>query len=147
MNELTRSEAKEQAKEAVDSIDSLINSSDIEDNAETWEEIEDEKLEMELFEGATMRLSEQQKPFYNIAVDLAYTMWQNDLPRAPMDHLAFDSKEKAVEKGYWPNSMDKWECREILEEMGENSESFLHYYSEAYDIVVSGMVEGMEPEE
>ncbi len=144
---ITESEAKAKAKDNATPINDLINPSDIEDNAEEWSDIDDETLEMELVESAEIILSESQQPFDSIVFDLAITFLQDDLTRAPMEDLAFDSMEKAVEKGYWPYSMDKWECREILEEMAQNHNWYWDCHSEAYNVVFGGIVEGMEPEE
>lgn len=145
MRELTKSEARKLAKENATPLNELIRPSDVQEGADSWEEIDDETIEHECFESASIILSERQEPAHSIAHDLALTLWAKDLPRAPMEDLVFTTKEKAVREGYWPNKMDKWHLREILEEMYQ-SEEYYWYYEEAREVVESGIVEGMKPE-
>lgn len=150
MNELTPKYAKRQAKEAVEhSLDGLINPSDLQENAETWDDIPEDVIKQECYEGAEIMLMENQQPWHSLVHDLAIQEWFRDMPRISMDHLATDDKELVVtEYGYWPNSMSKWEVYEILLEHtnGDTSAIPTDVVNEAVEAVEQGIVEGLRPQ-
>jgi hypothetical protein len=76
----------------------------------------------------------------------AITLYKNDLSRCKIEHLAFDDKNKALKKGFWPNKMDKFECMERLQEIFTTLEDLpVGYYNDAYDEISRGLFEGMKP--
>lgn len=146
MRELTKSEAKELAKESVEyTLSDLINPSDIDENAALWEDIDPDTLNEELWRSVEVMQSERHMPYHGIAYDLAICLWRDNLPRAPMGDLVFETQEKAVREGYWPNKMDKWQCREILESYSSDYEYFHEYLNEAWESVGAGIYEAMDP--
>jgi hypothetical protein len=82
------------------SMDSLINPSDIEKHAGSWEEVDDEKLDEELRHSVDISMTEGQ--FEEDIRHLAVIEWLQDMPRVSMDHLTFDTHDKALYEGYWP---------------------------------------------
>lgn len=134
-----RQEAYAEAFDAAHELSDLIDPSDVLEGADHWSDISDERLTQEVNECLTVARSENQ---HNGAVrDLAVTIWRGDLPRAPMDDLAFDDKETAVENGYWPNSMNKWDCEEILFEADIPADVM----QEAWETVSAGIADKTHP--
>jgi hypothetical protein len=150
MRELSRSKAREKAKEAAEPINTLVHPADIDDTAESWTEVDEETLEEELAYSAEIIMSEQQRPFHGIAHDLAMTLWTKDMSRISMEHLEYEDMETAIIKAnVWPNQMDKWEIREILEDNYPHNDDmnliYQHCYNDAYDEVFAGIIDGMQP--
>lgn len=132
-------EAYSEAYENALSLSDLISPSDVIEGADRWRDISDERLDGEVAECLTHVRSEGQ--YSGIVRDLAVKTWMGDLPRAPMEDLAFDDKRTAVENGYWPNSMNKWECEEILFEM----EIPPMVRDEAWEVVSRGVGDKLHP--
>lgn len=85
---------------------------------DAWTE---EDIKKQSYQTADIIVTESQRhhnDIFELWCDRALTLWQNDMRRISMDLLNFDDKSKAVKcHDIWPNSMDKWECRELLEEL------------------------------
>jgi len=149
MREITRTEAREKAREAATPLNKPIQPSDIDDSANSWDDIEMETLENECVRSAEIILAEEQMPFAGICHDLAMTSWTESMPRISMSHLDYEDMETAVvEANVWPNEMNKWEIREILEENYRSNDdmSVIYHecYNDAYDVVLDGIVDGMQ---
>jgi len=145
MSEITKFEARDKAHENAMSLNELIDPSDVDPNAEKWEDIDPDKLDMEIHESISVIRSENQSPYDRLAYDLAIGLWRDSMPRVPMGDMAFETEEKAVRKGYWPNKMDKWTCREILEDYSNEYEYFYEFLDEAWEYVSEGIYQGMHP--
>lgn len=110
----TESQTKELAKECTEyNLWELVG-----DEVHEWSE---SKLKDEAWKSARIILGECQHShldIYDLLTNRSLTLWQNDMGRIRMDKLNIDDKEKAVlSYDFWPNSMDKWRCREILEKV------------------------------
>ena len=145
MSEITKFEARDKACEDAMSLNELIDPSDVDPNAERWKDIDPDKLDMEIHESISVIRSENQNPFNWIAYDLAIGLWRDSMPRVSMGDMAFETEEKAVREGYWPNRMDKWEAREILESYSNEYEYFHEFLDEAWEYVSEGIYQGMHP--
>lgn len=138
---------KKQAKQAaIDqiqySMDELIDPSDIDENADNWEDIDEDTLNMEVGEGIQVMVSENQIPAIK---DLSVVLWRESLPRVPMKDLVFDDMETAVREGYWPNSMNRIEVTEILWEYFPECEHCVDLYNEAEDYLYSAIDAAYHP--
>lgn len=139
--------AREQAKRAVVeqvkySLDDLIPPSDVEDGAETWDDIDEETLRMEVGESLDHLVSEGALPAID---DLAIVLWRESLPRVPMDDLVFSDRATAVREGYWPYKMNRTEVTELLWEFADEYEWFHEYQDEAEMQLHDAMVDAMHP--
>lgn len=89
------------------------------DEMEDWS---DEKIEREAYESASITVSEANYAHSDIRQlidNRAMTMWQDDLRRLSIDVFRTDDPEKLIlAHDVWPNKMDKWQCREIIEDAG-----------------------------
>jgi hypothetical protein len=131
--------AYEEGHSHAHTLSSLIDPSDVIEGADRWSDISDERLTQEVGESVEVIMSENQ--LEGVVRELAVTLWRDDLPRVSMDDMAFESKEKAVKEGYWPNSMDKWGCKEILFEQTIPSD----VYRESQEVVEMGIIDKMHP--
>lgn len=146
MSATTRQEARQEAQEATDSFDRLINPTDIDQSADEWSDIDEQELEQEAITSVEIIRSEKQTPFDGFARDLALKLTKEALTRAPMEHLTFETKRKAVTAGYWPHSMNKWELEELIHENyeeGKLSRIYRECYQEAWDTVSAGIIDGL----
>jgi hypothetical protein len=152
--EATESQVKEIAKEAVRyQISDLINPSDIDENAETWEDIDKYTVEKECHESAEIMLKEQQGPFYGMVRDYAIILWRDGMDRINLDSdLVSDGiteRECLTVYGKWPYSMSYFEVYQVLDEY--INETHIHQipnacYNRAKETVSIGIVNGMLPD-
>lgn len=144
MNELTRSEVVRQAEEYATPLNKLIAPSDVEENADSWGEVDSETLRREISMSTDIILSERRnhRTIDTLLEDYARQLWCDSFVRVPMKHLATDCQKEAVLWGYWPYSMDKWELSSILEERNDIP---TECYDEARDAIVEGLTNGMMP--
>lgn len=134
-----RRDAYDQAFEAAHCLTDLIDPSDILEGAKRWSDIGDDRLDMEVSECLDVAQRENQ---HNGAIqDLAVTIRRGDMPRAPMEDLAFDDPREAVKEGYWPNSMTKMECEDILFETDIHHD----YTQEAWETVRAAIYDKSHP--
>lgn len=145
MREITKFEARDKAFDEATELGNLIDPSDIDPDAENWEDIDPDKLNMEIGDIVSRIRSENQSPFHGIAYDLAITLWRDSLPRVPMRDLVFETPEVAVREGYWPNKMNKWTCREILEDYSNQYDYFHEFLDESWEYVGEGIHNKMHP--
>lgn len=94
----------------------LISPDDVEEGSESWDDIDEDTLADEVSECVTVMSTEGQLD--GIRNDLAVKIHRESLTRAPMDDLVFDTMREAVRNGYWPHTMNKWECEEHIQEIG-----------------------------
>lgn len=145
MRELTETQVQEEAKHVATPISDLIGPKEVDSNATSWDEVDNELLRKEIHKSVDTILSEANYAHPKIASlidEYARTLWFQDLSRAPMEHLAFDEYSEALSNGYWPYKADKWEVMEWI----ESQEEIPHYYrTEAIEVVSIGVHKGMEP--
>lgn len=102
-----------------------------------------EKIKHEAWKSSDIMLSESphsHPKLYGVVLDRALTLWQNNMRRLNKDLLnESDDKTLLTVHDIWPNSMDKWECREILEELHER-EIPNEYWTQAQSEVSQGIV-------
>ena len=151
MSITTEHDARATAAEQTESIDMLINPSDIDEKATEWSDIDSMDLEHELAESASIMRSENQSPYQSIAEQLAIELTKDALTRAPMSDLVFDDKQTAVENGYWPYKTDKWTVEELIHESDKDPQTDLgmiyhECLNEAWNTVQAGIMDGLQPQ-
>lgn len=143
MNPMNPTQAKATAyQEAVnyaEPLDMLIHPSDVSDDANEWDDIDDETMRQEIAYSADVVMSENQLD--GVTRELAIVLWASDMPRASMADLAFDSQQEAVENGYWPHKMGWDELSGLLWEMDIPTTA----YQEASAVVTRGYCDGTNP--
>lgn len=75
--------------------------------------------------------------------DYSRIIWRDSLPRIGMQHLVYENKKAAVENGIWPNSMNKWDALEALEDLDVPDDC----WEESRQVVYSGLYDGTHPAE
>jgi len=137
---MSRQEARNEAAENAESLNRLINPSDVIDGADSWSDVPDETIERECHTSAEIMMSEKQMPFARTAHELAVSLHMEGLPRVAMEELVHETHVRALKAGVWPNECDKYEAREIIEEY-----NVIHHtaISDAAMEVQSGIVAGM----
>lgn len=131
--------------ETAEPLHKLIEASEVLEGARSWADISDERLREESGESASMFLSENRTLEGEIR-DLAAVIYRESLPRAKMDHLATDNREKAlIEWGFWPNHMDKYEALDIIHERFEDIPHYHELEDEAREVVSAGFMDGTHP--
>lgn len=141
---MSRSEAREQAAEIPDPIDTVISPSDVDDSAESWDDIDRDLLDAEILM-VVREMDIRNNPDYReIAENLALSLLMEEMPRVNMRVLVFRKPKTAVvEEQIWPGQVSVSQAKEwLLEEDAIPS----HYLNEAYDEVRLGVMEGMRPE-
>ena len=145
---VTRSEVRREAQNAAEPLDDLIRPSDVADDAETWDEVDDTMLAAELHQAVEIICSEGQYPYAALAHDLAMDMTRDTLLRVPMDDLVYDDRVEAVKNGYWPHKMNRTRVTELIEKHRHQSELaaiWVDAHRDAWDVVSEGIYEGMKP--
>jgi hypothetical protein len=137
-----RETAADIAAEQTDSLDTLVAPDDIQNGANTWDDIDSDTLEREAHESAMIMTSECQRPYDALVHDLAVVLFRNDTMRMPIRDLADHfGREGAVLEGYWPHDMNRTEVTDII----HNHHQDIHpdYWDEARQTVQGGIVEGL----
>jgi len=147
----TAKEIRDKAADEATPINRLINANDINDEAESWDEVGTDELYDALIESAEVIQSERQSPFAWYAHDLTMELTRDALIRAPMGDLSFETHEEAVKAGYWPHKVNNVEIEEYIQELNPDYDDTLHHIwteskQEAWDTVTAGIIDGMQPE-
>jgi len=144
-----RSDVRDAAEEATDSLDSLISPSDlIHSNADEWSEVTEDDLTEEIAESVSVMRSEGQRPHAGLAHDLALALCRDSLTRVPLSDLTFDDRQAAVREGYWPYDMNRTEVTERIEEthVSDGTVLWRQCETEAWDAVTAGIHDGLIPD-
>lgn len=145
----TKSEAEDQAREYATPLDQLIRPSDVQDNAEQWSDIDDDRLNAECAESAEVIAMEHRK-IRNLIQDRAFRIWTDGFRRVSESALAEDVPPVELIHVYniWPNDMDKWDVYEEAHKVFESRNYRIPHdcYDEAREEVISGLVEGTRPQ-
>lgn len=133
-----KNDGKEQAKY---SLDELNRPDEVDDEAETWEDVDKDKLRQELGEASSRFVTEQ---LDGLVTEHAIKHYLDELPRVTMDDLTYEDKEEAlVDGGIWPNEMREDDARNIL---WENQEAVTgDAFSWAHEAVSAGVFEVLNP--
>lgn len=144
MTEINRRKAEKRAEKSIQyDLSDLIDPSDVQADATTWKQVDEDTLRREIHEAVEVMLSERQQPFDSMIHDLAVVIWRDSMPRIGMNYLLDVKDERdALQQGIWPIKVDKWQAREVLEESGEPPKDA---YDTAREVVSRGMAKGLNP--
>jgi hypothetical protein len=134
-----------QVYEEAHSLPEMINCTDIDESAESWDEVSQEDITPEVKQSASVMMDENQ--FKNRAKPLALHIWIKDLNRASMADLVFDTKAEALKNGYLPSSMSWQSAESKLTEMNNAGEVNIpnSAWDEAYNVIRAAIVDKLDP--
>ena len=145
----TKSEARDQAEEYATPLDQLINPRDVQDDAESWNDIDSDLLDMECWEAAGVIATEHDE-IRNLIQDTAFRLWIEGFNRVSESALAEDVPlvELIHVYGIWPNHVDKWEMLEVAEKVFESPNYRIppDIYHDAREYVERGLMVGTLPD-
>jgi len=144
----TKQEATSMAKEYAEPLNNLIDPSDVQGNANSWDDINTDRLNQEVWESVSIIRSEH-RTVRNMIQDRAFRIWTDSLTRVSNDALSADvsDKELIFTYGVWPYKMDKWDCYEICHTVFEDPNVRIPqgYIREAEEEIMDGLYEGTMP--
>jgi len=144
----TKQEAIRTAKEYAEPLNKLINPSDVQGDVNSWDDINTDRLNEEVWESVSVMRSEHRK-VRNMIEDRAFRIWTDSLTRVSNDALSEDvSKEELIfTYGVWPYKMDKWDCYKICHTVFEDPNIRIPQwaYDEAQEDITDGLYKGTMP--
>lgn len=144
----TASDARNDARQYATPLDQLINADDVDPNADSWEEVDPETLERELWETTEILISQHDEPKW-LVKDHAFRLWYDGMRRLPRDVLADVSDHELVHVyNVQPNDMDKYEWFDIAHRVFEDPNVRIprDCIEKAREVVQRGLFEGSKPE-
>jgi len=144
----TKAEAEQQAKEYATPLNKLIRPSDVQDNADSWADIDDDRLNAECAESAGVITSEHRE-IRNLIQDRAFRIWTDGFNRVSESALAEDVPLCELIHVYnvWPNHVDKWGAFEEASRVFEDTNYRIpnDCMNQAREEVIGGLIEGTKP--
>jgi len=144
----TKQEATSMAKEYAEPLNNLIDPSDIQGGVTSWDDINTDRLNQEVYESVSVMRSEHRQ-VRNMIQDRAFRIWTDSLTRVSNDALSADvsDKELIFTYGVWPYKMNKWECYEICHTVFEDPNVRIPqgYIREAEEEIMDGLHKGTMP--
>lgn len=127
------------------SIGELINPSDVDEDASSWEEVDEDKLNHEIHTSIEMSISENQ--FSSEIQHMAIVEWLDHMPRVKMEDMAFSTHSEAVSEGYWPYKLSYVGASSEIYDMLEREELTLPHSAreEARHIVQQALGDKYDP--
>jgi len=130
---------------SADSLDALIDPSDVDEESETWSEVPDSEMRSEIAEAVSVMMSESH--FQHEAKELAIQVWSKDLARVKLEDLRFDEPKEAIKNGYQPYKTPHEASVAMIEELVD--ESVLHIpnsaWDEAYNVIRAAIADKLHP--
>lgn len=144
----TKQEATSMAKEYAEPLNKLIDPNDIQGGVTSWDDINTDRLNQEVWESVSVMRSEHRQ-VRNMIQDRAFRIWTDSLTRVSNDALSADvsDKELIFTYGVWPYKMNKWECYEICHTVFEDPNVRIPQwaYDDAEEEITNGLYEGTMP--
>lgn len=145
-NYLSESDVRAKVEERTDSITKIINAEDLlRQDVKSWDKVDIDLLENELYgnmgDSWTYPISH---PYSNLIEDYAIDLFLQECTRIPFEHLnteKFQGPEDAIIEGYWLNSLNYDEARELVYEWKEEIEFFYEYEQESRMFVDSCIID------
>lgn len=127
------------------SLKELIDHTDIDESAESWDEVSQHDIDEEVRKSTEVAMDESQ--FANKAKRLARSVWVKDLNRASMSDLLFDSEKEALKQGYLPRKMSWREAEDQLAQMINRNETSIPNaaWDESYTVIRAAVVDKLDP--
>ena len=131
--------------DSVDSLDAMVDPSDVDEESETWSEVPDSEMRQEIAECISVMMSESQ--YESEAKQLAIQIWSSDLARVKLDDLRYDEPKEAIKNGYQPYKTPHEASVAMIEELV--NESVLHVpntaWDEAYNVIRAAIADKLDP--
>lgn len=131
--------------DSVDSLDAMVEPSDVDEESETWSEVPDSEMRQEIAECISVMMSESQ--YESEAKQLAIQIWSSDLARVKLDDLRYDEPIEAIKNGYQPYKTPHEASVAMIEELVD--ESVLHVpntaWDEAYNVIRAAIADKLDP--
>jgi len=144
----TKQDAKRIAKEYAEPLDRLISPSDVDENADTWSDIDRDKLNQEIWESVMLMRSEHRE-VRNMIQERAFRIWTDSLTRVNNEILSekVSNEDSVFIYGVWPYEINKWECREICNRVFEDPNISISQwaYNEAEEEIEGALFDGTMP--
>lgn len=125
-------------------LSDLIYPNEVDEEANSWGEVDADLLEQESFRSAEIMLSERQMPYYGYVIDLAVMLIRADMQRVPRDDMAnhFESDRDYVKEMYWPNDMDRCRVTELIQDIGVEQYPY-GYLEDAHSVVMNYLTDAI----
>ena len=131
--------------DSVDSLDAMVDPSDVDEESETWSEVPDSEMRQEIAECISVMMSESQ--YESEAKQLAIQIWSSDLARVKLDDLRYDEPKEAIKNGYQPYKTPHEASVAMIKELVD--ESVLHIpntaWDEAYNVIRAAIADKLDP--
>ena len=131
--------------DSVDSLDAMVDPTDVDEESETWSEVPDSEMRQEIAECISVMMSESQ--YESEAKQLAIQIWSSDLARVKLDDLRYDEPKEAIKNGYQPYKTPHEASVAMIEELV--NESVLHVpntaWDEAYNVIRAAIADKLDP--
>lgn len=131
--------------DSVDSLDAMVDPTDVDEESETWSEVPDSEMRQEIAECISVMMSESQ--YESEAKQLAIQIWSSDLARVKLDDLRYDEPIEAIKNGYQPYKTPHEASVAMIEELV--NESVLHVpntaWDEAYNVIRAAIADKLDP--
>jgi len=120
----TKTEAEQQARQTAESLDRLINPDDVQDDADSWAEVDDEAIERECAESASI-MADQRGSYgvRGLIQDRAFRIWTDSMRRIVdrdmCEHLRDEYGDETLlfEHQIWLGDLRKEDAYEICHQV------------------------------
>jgi len=144
----TKQDAKRIATEYAKPLDRLISPSDVDENADTWGDIDRDRVESEIWESVMIMRSEHRE-VRGMVQERAFRIWTDSLTRVTNEALSenVSNEDLVFTYGIWPYKMDKWECYETCHRVFEEPNMRIPQwaYNEAEEEIQGALFDGTMP--
>lgn len=144
----TKTEAEDQAREYATPLDQLINPDDVDDDADSWADIDDERIRSECAQSAEVVATEHRE-IRNLIQDRAFRIWTDGFRRVSENALAEDVPlcELIHVFNLWPNHVDRWDAYEEASRVFDDPNCRIpnDCMQQARGEVIGGLMEGTLP--
>lgn len=115
-----RDKAYRKVYDEATSIDELIPPTDLVEDAGSWGDVPDEKIDDEIHQSVDIIMSEGQ---YDYDIDgLAISEWVADMPRVNIDDMVFEDYDEALRNQYQPNKIGFMAARYRVRDMVDSGD-------------------------
>ena len=127
-------------------ITTLIDPEEVDENADSWDDVDDDKLDDELHHAVDVQMSENNQ-YGGLIKELAIKIWLSEMPRVKLDDLVFETEEKALENEYWPYRVSSMEAESMLHKLVSFDRLDIpnSAFEEASGVVQAAALDKMDP--
>jgi len=134
-----KAEIEETVRNNTDSITTIIKPQNLtHQDIDSWDDVDFDSLEAEMFDSLSSWTYPNDHLYASEIESLAIDLYLDNCVRIPLEHLnpeAIQGKEDAIIQGYWLNSLNYQEARELVYEWNSNISYFHEFEREAMEFV------------